>query len=232
VTLADGRLIALSDEGELCIAEASPDGYQEITRGQILSGKCWSVPVLANGKIYARNSTGTLVSVELETTAPKVNAGRSIITWLKAGTTTVDLNGSVVDDTGDITTMQWSKVEPVRGPAVDFADYSAPTTTATFTETGLYVLRLYAVDATAQQGSDQIEVRVYTDACEAARNNPVGEYAAPLHDYDSDCIETFSDFAKFALERLATSDFSDLAAFAAQWLKDCSLTADVTYDAD
>jgi outer membrane protein assembly factor BamB len=65
VMLADGKLIALSEDGELWIAEASPAGYRGIGRGRILTGKCWSVPVLANGKIYARNAMGHLVCVEL-----------------------------------------------------------------------------------------------------------------------------------------------------------------------
>ena len=61
VMLADGKLIALSESGELSIAEASPDGYRELGKGQILTGKCWTVPVLANGKIYARNAGGHMV---------------------------------------------------------------------------------------------------------------------------------------------------------------------------
>ncbi len=65
VMLADGKLIALSEDGELCIVEASPAGYRELGRGRILTGKCWTVPVLANGKIYARNAMGNLVCVEL-----------------------------------------------------------------------------------------------------------------------------------------------------------------------
>ena len=65
VTLAEGKLIILSQRGELCIAEASPTGYREIVRSRILTGKCWSVPVLANGKLYARNAAGSLVCVEL-----------------------------------------------------------------------------------------------------------------------------------------------------------------------
>ncbi|TKJ36398.1 MAG: hypothetical protein CEE38_11305 [Planctomycetes bacterium B3_Pla] len=65
VMLADGKLIALSEDGELCIAEASPVGYRELGKGRILTGRCWSVPVLANGKIYARNATGHVVCVEL-----------------------------------------------------------------------------------------------------------------------------------------------------------------------
>jgi outer membrane protein assembly factor BamB len=65
VMLADGKLIALSEDGELCIVEASPAGYREFGKGRILTGKCWTVPVLANGKIYARNALGHLVCVEL-----------------------------------------------------------------------------------------------------------------------------------------------------------------------
>ena len=65
VMLADGKLIVLSEDGELCIAEASPAGYRELGKGRILTSKCWTVPVLANGKIYARNAMGHLVCVEL-----------------------------------------------------------------------------------------------------------------------------------------------------------------------
>ena len=50
---------------DLCIVEASPEGYRELGRKRILSGRCWSVPVLAHGKIYARNAAGRLVCVEL-----------------------------------------------------------------------------------------------------------------------------------------------------------------------
>ena len=231
VTLADGKLIILSQAGQLCIAEASPAGYQEIGRGRILTGKCWSVPVLANGKIYARNAAGNLVCVKLETTGPRVDAGSSIITWLEAGTTTVDLSGAVADDTGDVTTILWSVISSPPGSTVDIANDSAAITTATFAETGLYVLELYAIDATAQEGSDRMEVGVYADSCEAAKNNPINAYVAPLYDFDNDCIETFNDFAMFAVERLEIETFNDFAVFAAEWLEDESLTTDVIYDA-
>lgn len=231
VTLANGTLIVLSQSGELSIAKASPAGYRETGRGQILTGKCWSVPVLAHGKIYARNATGQLVCIELETTEPKVDAGNSIITWLKAGTTTVGLGGAVVDDNGDITTLQWSVVSSPPGSAVPIANPSTATTTATFTKTGLYVLELYAIDATAQEGSDRIEVRVYTDACEAAKRSPTGAHVALLSGFDNDCIEDFGDFAVFAATWLGAKNFNDLAVFAAKWLEDQSLTSDVLYDA-
>lgn len=62
---ADGKLIILGEKGKLVIAEASPDQYKEIASAQILSGKCWTMPVLANGRIYARNAEGRLVCVDV-----------------------------------------------------------------------------------------------------------------------------------------------------------------------
>jgi hypothetical protein len=58
---SDNKLIILSERGELVIADANPQGFKELSRTQILGGKCWSAPALANGRIYARNATGDLV---------------------------------------------------------------------------------------------------------------------------------------------------------------------------
>ena len=232
VTLADGKLIVLSGTGQLSIAEPSPAGYRETGKGQILTGRCWSVPVLANGKIYARNAVGNLVCVELETTAPKVDAGNSTLTWLKAGITSVDLSGTVVDDNGDVTSIRWSVISSPHGSTVDIANNAAPVTTATFAQTGLYVLELRATDAARQEGSDRIEVRVYADRCDAARSNPVSAFVAPLYDLDNDCVEDFGDFAAFAATWSRAGNFNDFAVFAAEWLEDRSLTVDVLYDAD
>lgn len=65
--LADGKLIILSDKGKLAIAEASPTEYKELASAQILpKKKCWTVPVLANGRIYARNNPdGQLVCLDV-----------------------------------------------------------------------------------------------------------------------------------------------------------------------
>ena len=63
--LADGKLIILSEDGKLIIAEASPDGFKELASKQILTYKCWTVPVLANGRIYARNTEGKLVCLDV-----------------------------------------------------------------------------------------------------------------------------------------------------------------------
>ncbi len=63
--LADGKLIVLGEAGKLVIAEALPEGYEELASAEILEGKCWTVPVLANGRIYARNAAGDLVCVDV-----------------------------------------------------------------------------------------------------------------------------------------------------------------------
>jgi outer membrane protein assembly factor BamB len=64
---ADGRLIVLSDQGELMVAPASPDGFKPTAKAKVLDGKCWTVPVLADGRLYCRNAAGDLVCVDLRT---------------------------------------------------------------------------------------------------------------------------------------------------------------------
>ena len=56
VILAGDQIIALSDKGEIVLIDAKPDAYKELARADVLDGKCWSTPVLANGRIYARST--------------------------------------------------------------------------------------------------------------------------------------------------------------------------------
>ncbi len=62
---AGNRLIILSDQGELVVAPASPEEFKPLARAQVLMGKCWTVPVLANGLLYCRNAVGELVCLDL-----------------------------------------------------------------------------------------------------------------------------------------------------------------------
>ncbi len=63
--IADGKLIVLSEKGELSVAEPSPAGFKPISRAQVLSGRCWTVPVLCNGRMYCRNASGDLVCLDV-----------------------------------------------------------------------------------------------------------------------------------------------------------------------
>jgi hypothetical protein len=168
----------------------------------------------ANPREWSKLIQGAQWSFETVTSGPEVDAGSSIVTWLKAGTTTVDLNGIVADQTGDVTTIRWSVVASPPGSTFSIANNALAATKATFSQTGEYVLELHAVDATQQQDADLMQVKVYADSCEAAKNNPAG-YTAPAHDFNGDC----------------RVDFADFALFAATWLLDETLTDDALYDA-
>lgn len=63
--IAAGKLIVLSDKGELAVAPASPTGFKPLAQAQVLGGKCWTVPVLARGRLYCRNAAGHLVCLDL-----------------------------------------------------------------------------------------------------------------------------------------------------------------------
>lgn len=63
--LADGKLIVLSENGELLVADATPEAFKPISRTQVVGKTCWAAPVLANGKIYCRNGGGDIVCVDV-----------------------------------------------------------------------------------------------------------------------------------------------------------------------
>jgi len=54
--LVNGNVLVQCDRGPLVLVEAKPDAYKEIARAEIYGGKCWTMPVISNGKIYARNT--------------------------------------------------------------------------------------------------------------------------------------------------------------------------------
>lgn len=63
---AGDKLIVLSEKGQLIFAQASPEKFTAISSAQILRGRCWTMPVLANGRIYARNAAGDMVCVDVQ----------------------------------------------------------------------------------------------------------------------------------------------------------------------
>lgn len=62
---ADGKLICLSEKGELLAVAASPTSFEALARAQVLGKKCWTSPLLANGRIYVRNAPGELLSLDV-----------------------------------------------------------------------------------------------------------------------------------------------------------------------
>jgi len=56
VVLLGDHILALSDAGELVLVAAKSDAYTEVARGKALEGKCWTTPVVSNGRVYVRST--------------------------------------------------------------------------------------------------------------------------------------------------------------------------------
>lgn len=52
---ADGLLLVLSDRGKLVLVEATAEEYRELSSVQALTGKTWTLPALAGGRVYLRD---------------------------------------------------------------------------------------------------------------------------------------------------------------------------------
>ena len=62
LSAAGDRLLVVTGEGELVVAKANPEEFEELSRVDLVDGGvCWTMPVLANGRVYVRNSHGHLV---------------------------------------------------------------------------------------------------------------------------------------------------------------------------
>ena len=63
--VAGDRMIIHGQRGEGVIARVNPKKFEVLNREQIIGGKTWTMPVLANGLFYARNARGDLFCLKL-----------------------------------------------------------------------------------------------------------------------------------------------------------------------
>lgn len=63
---AAGKLIVQTEKGELVIAPATAAGFEEFSRNQVLSGRCWTTPLLLDGRLWVRNSMGLVKCLDLK----------------------------------------------------------------------------------------------------------------------------------------------------------------------
>ena len=63
--VAGDRMLLLGQRGEGVIARVNPKKFEVLNREQIIGGKTWTMPVLANGLFYARNARGDLFCLKL-----------------------------------------------------------------------------------------------------------------------------------------------------------------------
>ena len=64
ILLAGGKLVILTEKGELILAPATAEGFKPTARAQILPFDCRAYPAVAGGRLYAR-SKDKLVCVDL-----------------------------------------------------------------------------------------------------------------------------------------------------------------------
>ncbi len=62
--VADNKLLLLSEKGRFVVAEAAAEAYRPLAQAQVLTGRCWTAPVLSHGLIYARNAAGEVVCLD------------------------------------------------------------------------------------------------------------------------------------------------------------------------
>jgi outer membrane protein assembly factor BamB len=58
---ADGLLYILGDQGQLVLAEATPEGFREKGKMKVMEGKTWTSPVLSHGRLYLRDDDEMIV---------------------------------------------------------------------------------------------------------------------------------------------------------------------------
>jgi outer membrane protein assembly factor BamB len=63
--LADGKLVVLTADGDLALADPSPAGYREMARAKVIEKSCWTPPSLAHGRLYVRNSEGDVACLDM-----------------------------------------------------------------------------------------------------------------------------------------------------------------------
>ena len=60
-----GKLLVLTETGDLVLVEASPDGYKELGLAHVIEGRAFTAPVFAGGRAYLRNTKGDVVAVDM-----------------------------------------------------------------------------------------------------------------------------------------------------------------------
>ncbi len=155
---------------------------------------------------------GPIFSFFADNTAPEVDAGANVVTWLVEGVRTRTLGATVTDD-GSIQpyTTAWTVISQPDGSDAVIADPIAETTSVTLSAVGEYVLEAQAFDG-EYTGSDTITINVYADSCGAAKALP--GYEPLLGDLNEDC----------------KVDDLDQALLLENWLKDISLIDEVELD--
>jgi outer membrane protein assembly factor BamB len=54
--LAGGYLVVVTEEGDVVLVRATPEGHQELARFPAIEGRTWNIPAIDNGLLLVRNA--------------------------------------------------------------------------------------------------------------------------------------------------------------------------------
>jgi T5SS/PEP-CTERM-associated repeat protein len=121
-------------------------------------------------------------------TAPVVDAGEDVDSWVAGGPRVVQLDGIVSDEGGGpgSATLLWTVIaEPNELNPAQISDPVAANPTVTVIESGSYTLQLQAGDGEFTS-TDTMQIVLYADACEHASNQEGFEWIPG--DINHDCV--------------------------------------------
>jgi outer membrane protein assembly factor BamB len=55
--LAGDHLVVTTEEGDVVLVKAAPDGFHEVARFPAVEGKTWNIPAIDHGLLLVRNTT-------------------------------------------------------------------------------------------------------------------------------------------------------------------------------
>src|SRR5579864_74665 len=55
--LAGGHLVVLTEDGDVVLVRATPEGHQELARFSAIEGRTWNIPAIDNGLLLVRNTS-------------------------------------------------------------------------------------------------------------------------------------------------------------------------------
>ena len=165
----------------------------------------WRVDTRDSSNPAAGTTIGKVWRFTADNSAPQVDAGNTVYTYLTEGTVDVTMAPTVTDDgrpnPPGATTVLWTLQSGDAG-AVTINSPAAQATTLTITATGTYVFLLTADDGELVN-ADAVTVNVYADACLAAKGVP--GYTRRAGDVNDDCTVNMTDLSLLAADWLMST---------------------------
>lgn len=151
---ADGLLIVLTENGAIKLVEATPSGYYELASHPVLTGRSWTEPTLADGRLYLRNRE-EIVALDLRArggAAPAITRRDAATPAALSDLTRDQILRRHSEAVGDIADLRAGQGLRIRG-TYDAEGVPSPFT-LTVAWSGAYRLEVHADDGDRIQASD------------------------------------------------------------------------------